>query len=79
LVARILGELRELSQLLRPRALDLYGLIPSLEAHLRTFEKRHGIAAELFVSGVPERLPPETETALYRVSSPASTSSTRFP
>jgi two-component system, NarL family, sensor histidine kinase UhpB len=77
LVGRILGELRELSQLLRPRALDLYGLIPSLEAHLRTFEKRHGIAAELFVSDVPERLPPETETALYRITQEALTNVAR--
>src|SRR5690348_16473583 len=45
LVARILGQMRELSQLLRPPILDLHGLVPSLEAHLRMFEQRHGIAA----------------------------------
>jgi len=77
LVARILGQMRELSQLLRPPVLDLYGLIPSLEAHLQTFEKRHGIAAGFVVSGVPERLPPETETALYRIAQEALTNVAR--
>jgi signal transduction histidine kinase len=77
LVARILGQLRELSQLLRPHALDLYGLIPSLEAHLRTFETRHGIAAEFLVSGVRERLPPDMETALYRIAQEALTNVAR--
>jgi signal transduction histidine kinase len=73
LVARTLGQIRELSQLLRPPVLDLYGLVPSLEQHLRAFERRHQISASFRVSGLPERLPAETETAIYRITQEALT------
>jgi signal transduction histidine kinase len=77
LVARTLGQIRELSQLLRPPVLDLYGLVPSLEQHLRSFERRHHIAASFRVSGLPERLPAETETAIYRITQEALTNVVR--
>ncbi len=77
LVARTVGQMLELSRLLRPPVLDLFGLIPSLEEHLRTFEKRHGIAAGFLVGGVPARLSPETETALYRITQEALTNVAR--
>jgi signal transduction histidine kinase len=77
LVARTLGQLRELSQLLRPPVLDLCGLVPSLEQHLRSLERRHHISASLHVSGLPERLPAETETAIYRIAQEALTNVVR--
>jgi signal transduction histidine kinase len=77
LVARTLGQLRELSQLMRPPVLDLYGLVPSLEQHLRSFEKRHGIAASFLANGLPQRLPAETETAIYRITQEALTNVVR--
>src|SRR5437762_1101737 len=67
LVAKTLGEMRELSQLLRPPGLDLYGLAGSLEAHLEAFRGRHQIATKFTAEGLPERLPEEIETALYRI------------
>jgi signal transduction histidine kinase len=77
LVASTLGQIRELSQLLRPPVLDLYGLVPSLEQHLRSFEQRHNIAASFLASGLPERLPSETETAIYRITQEALTNVAR--
>jgi signal transduction histidine kinase len=76
-VARTLGQLRELSQLLRPPVLDLYGLVPSLEQHLRSFERRHHISASFRVNGLPERLPAETETAIFRITQEALTNVVR--
>src|SRR3989441_108822 len=67
LVAKTLGEMRELSQLLRPPGLDLYGLAGSLEAHLEAFRGRHQIATKFTAEGLPERLPEEIETAVYRI------------
>src|SRR5437867_2351237 len=67
LVAKTLGEMRELSQLLRPPGLDLYGLSGSLEAHLEAFRGRHQIATKFTAEGLPERLPEEIETAVYRI------------
>ena len=59
--------MRELSQLLRPPGLDLYGLAGSLEAHLEAFRGRHQIATKYTAEGLPERLPEEIETAVYRI------------
>jgi signal transduction histidine kinase len=67
LASRTLAEIRELSQLLRPSTLDDFGLLPSLTTYLREFQHRHGIAAHLVAEGLPERLPPDMETAVYRV------------
>jgi len=67
LVTKTLGEMRELSQLLRPPGLDLYGLAGSLEAHLEAFRGRHQIATKYTAEGLPERLPEEIETAVYRI------------
>src|SRR5882724_8014390 len=67
LVTKTLGEMRELSQLLRPPGLDLYGLAGSLESHLEAFRGRHQIATKFTAEGLPERLPEEIETAVYRI------------
>jgi two-component system sensor histidine kinase UhpB len=77
LLARTLAAMRELSHLLRPSVLDEFGLVLSLDSHLRTFAERHGIATSFQTSGLPERLPPETETALYRITQEALTNVVR--
>ena len=77
LVARTLGAMRELSQLLRPPVLDTLGLLPSLDALLKEFGERHQIAVSLTADGVPERLPAEIETALYRIAQEALTNVAR--
>src|SRR5262249_1582535 len=67
----------ELSQLLRPSVLDDFGLVPSLDSHLKAFAERHGIKAGLTVTGVFDRLPPDVETALYRITQEALTTVAR--
>ncbi len=67
LVAKTLGQMRELSQLLRPPGLDLYGLAPSLESQLDAFAGRHRIATSFSIDALPERLPEALETAVYRI------------
>ena len=76
-VAQTQSAMRELSQLLRPSVLDDFGLVPSLDTHLKTFAARHQIATTLDVDGLPERLPPEIETAIYRIAQEALTNVAR--
>ena len=59
--------MRELSQLLRPPGLDLYGLAPSLESQLESFRGTYKIATRFSVEALPERLPEAIETAVYRI------------
>jgi len=77
LVARTLGAMRELSQLLRPSVLDTLGLMPSLDALVSAFREHHQIATSLAGDGLPERLPAELETALYRIAQEALTNVAR--
>ena len=76
-VAKTLGEMRELSQLLRPPGLDLYGLAPSLDAHVKAFGERHQIVARFGAAGLPDRLPADIETAVYRITQEALTNVAR--
>src|SRR5262249_54222536 len=76
-MTQTLGAMREMSHLLRPPILDDLGLVASLEAPLRTFGEHHGIATKLVVDGVPERLAPEIEIGLYRVTQEALTNVAR--
>jgi signal transduction histidine kinase len=77
LAAKTLSEIRELSQLLRPSVLDDWGLGPSLEAHVDAFGRRHEIETRLTIDGLPERLPAEFETAVYRITQEALTNVAR--
>lgn len=76
-ISKTLAAMRELSHLLRPSVLDDFGLVPSLETLLRSFAKRHDVATTLVADGLPERLPAETETALYRITQEALTNVAR--
>jgi signal transduction histidine kinase len=67
LAAKTLAEIRELSQLLRPSLLDDWGLVPSLEAQVKAFRTHQEIDAELRADGLPDRLPTDVETAVYRI------------
>src|SRR5262249_34648041 len=76
-VSRTLAAMRELSQLLRPSVLDDFGLVPSLDSHLRSFAARHRIETSFSAEGLPERLPADMETALYRITQEALTNVAR--
>jgi signal transduction histidine kinase len=55
---------------LRPTVLDDLGLVPALEAYVAEWGERSGVRAVFDSIGVPRSarlLPPETDTAVYRV------------
>jgi signal transduction histidine kinase len=68
LTLRTLDEVRGLSHALRPAILDDVGLVPAIQACCEEWTQTFGIPIELELEPVPgERLPPETETALFRI------------
>jgi signal transduction histidine kinase len=67
LVRATLQDVRQLAVDLRPTALDDFGLVPALERLAQGFSETTGIQLDFQSALPPERLPPETETALYRI------------
>jgi signal transduction histidine kinase len=67
LVVSTLQDVRRLAVELRPKALDDFGLVPALERLVETFGEQTGMQVELEPRLGDERLPPEIETALYRI------------
>ena len=58
---------RRLAVELRPSALDDFGLVPALERLGDSFAESSGIKVDLQAGIGEARLPPEVETALYRI------------
>ncbi len=67
LANQTLEQVRELSFNLRPAMLDDLGLGPALSWYVKRCAQRTNLDLQLDVSDLQERLPPEVETALYRV------------
>lgn len=67
LAAGALSTVRDLSQLLRPAALDDLGLPAAIDASLRGLARRHEIKVEFSQTGMADRLTPATEIAAYRI------------
>jgi signal transduction histidine kinase len=67
LVVGTLHDVRDLAVELRPKALDDFGLVPALERLTTTFAEKTGLSVDLQTTFAEERLPPEVETALYRI------------
>jgi signal transduction histidine kinase len=67
LVVVTLQDVRRLAVELRPAALDDFGLVPALERLAETFTEQTAIAVDFEPALQGERLPPATETALYRI------------
>jgi len=67
LVVATLQDVRRLAGELRPKALDDFGLVPALERLTESFAEQTGIAVDLEATLPDERLPPDVETALYRI------------
>jgi signal transduction histidine kinase len=76
LVDEAIGNVREMSQLLRPTILDDFGLEAGLRWLCEGFMHRTGIETE-FQSDFSGRLPDETETHLFRLAQEALTNVTR--
>jgi signal transduction histidine kinase len=67
LVAATTDQMYDLILALRPSALDDLGLVVALRSYADRMLSPHGIAFEITVDGLTDRLPPTTETALYRI------------
>ncbi|AWM37092.1 Signal transduction histidine-protein kinase/phosphatase DegS [Gemmata obscuriglobus] len=70
--AEQIGEaLHRVANDLRPAALDQLGLVPALRDAVALWARRSGVRAEFYSTLGPERLPPDLETHLYRVTNEA--------
>jgi signal transduction histidine kinase len=68
IVDDMLENLHRLAMNLRPATLDHLGLVPALEQYIETFNQQYNTRAQFEAVGLgKERLPPEMETALYRI------------
>jgi signal transduction histidine kinase len=73
LVGTTLQDVRRLAVELRPKALDDFGLVSALERLVETFHEQTGIQVDLEPRLGEERLSPDVETALYRITQEALT------
>ncbi len=62
-----LEELRALSRSLHPTVLDDLGLLPAVRWYARNTLEKAGVKVRIETSGLEERLPPEIETAVFRI------------
>jgi len=67
LTAECLREIRTLAYLLHPPELEELGLADAARDYVSGFAHRSGISVDLELSSELERLPRETETALFRI------------
>ncbi len=77
LAAAAVEDVKHLSAWLRPSVLDDMGLGPALERFVRQFTAKFGLGVELRLEWLECRLPPEVETALYRIVQEAVTNAGR--
>ncbi|MBI4775517.1 MAG: PAS domain-containing protein [Deltaproteobacteria bacterium] len=63
----LLDFIRNVSRNLRPAALDTIGLIPCVAALVDTMKRNAGINIQFYTKGIPQRLHPDKELALYRI------------
>ncbi|MPZ20353.1 MAG: sensor histidine kinase [Luteitalea sp.] len=73
LTERTLNDVRALSHLLRPQMLDDLGLMPTLRWLTRTFEGRTAVPVMFEHEGLGERLDPDVEIIVFRVTQEALT------
>jgi signal transduction histidine kinase len=58
---------RNMALLLRPPMLDDLGLVPALQWQAREIGRRSGIHVKIAAEGIPETLPEDLKTCIYRV------------
>jgi signal transduction histidine kinase len=66
-VGRTLDDVHTLALQLRPSVLDDLGLPAALERHIADCRRRYQLQIDLAITGMQNRLPPDLETALYRI------------
>jgi two-component system sensor histidine kinase UhpB len=62
-----LASMRQLSMDLRPTMLDELGLVPTLRWYVQSFSNRLKISSNFQAIGLEVKLPPQIETAFYRI------------
>ncbi len=67
LAERSVSVVRDMSLLLRPSMLDDLGLTPALEWHAREVSRMANLAVHVDADSMPEDLPEEYKTCIYRV------------
>ncbi len=68
LTDQIMLDLRRLAVNLRPASLDRFGLVAAVEQYIESLSRQTDLRVDLRAAGLEEaRLPPEVETALYRI------------
>ena len=67
------ASLRDICANLRPAMLDYAGLVPALESYVQQFSDRTGISVRLHAPLTPERLAPDAESLLFRITQEALT------
>jgi signal transduction histidine kinase len=67
IVDALARELHTLAVRLRPRALDDFGLEAALAAYAKEWSEQSGIAVDMHAAITTDRLPPEIESAVYRI------------
>jgi signal transduction histidine kinase len=65
--AHTLDEVHSLALQLRPSVLDDLGLAAAIERYVADCRRHAGLEIDLAMRGLERRLPPEVETALYRI------------
>ncbi len=60
-------KLRNMALLLRPSMLDDFGLVPALHWQAREVSRRTGMRVDVVADDIPEELPDEHRTCVYRV------------
>jgi signal transduction histidine kinase len=70
-------EVRTVSYLLHPPLLDEVGLGPALRCYVDGYSERSGLAVDLDVAPDVNRLPPDTELAVFRIVQEALTNVSR--
>ncbi len=58
---------RNMALLLRPPMLDDLGLVPALQWQAREITRRSGIRVKIAAEGIPESLPEDVRTCIYRI------------
>jgi signal transduction histidine kinase len=67
MIQTLLEQVRQLSIDLRPQMLDDLGLIVALQWHFKRYMKQTGIHIEFKHTPLLKRLPPQSETVLFRI------------
>ena len=76
--AQVLKEVRDVALHLRPSVLDDLGLLAALRHYLKGFQNRYRLLVDFQALGLDgKRLPPDVETALFRVTQQALTNVAR--